>query len=113
MTSPHPTQQATDAYKQMATKARYRPAAPSDGYGHITTPLKDLNLNTEAKQYATHWWTHERDSIDYMIGCPSYEDRKAFIYIIEAARNTAAVNRPTAIDLLQLAIQELKAQEKK
>jgi hypothetical protein len=44
------------AYKCMANQARYRPQAPSDGFGNITLELPEINdltqLSKEANEYA-------------------------------------------------------------
>jgi hypothetical protein len=48
------------AYRTMATAANYRPAAPNDGFGNITTPAEELDLEREADQYAAHWLREEK-----------------------------------------------------
>lgn len=104
----HILDQTSDAYRQMATDAHYRPAAPSDGHGNITVPIEDLDLDKEAMRYAHRWWTEE-DQQDYRIGCPDFSDRPALIFTIEAARAICGVNRELAINLLELALTDLKA----
>ncbi|MGO2312563.1 MAG: hypothetical protein ACTH6A_11110 [Brachybacterium tyrofermentans] len=110
MTTPyvHPLQQTASTYTRMATEAKYRPAAPSDGMGTITTPLAELDLATEARTYAESWRREEK-SLEYMIGCPSYEDRPALILIIEAARLLCGVERQGAAHLLRMALANLEA----
>ncbi len=43
----------------MAREARYRPAAPSDGFGNITVPEDELDLDAEARAYAERWSREE------------------------------------------------------
>lgn len=60
------SQQIETAYVQMAEEARYRPAAPSDGFGHITVPLEDLDLDAEARAYARSW-DRDEDAGEYWV----------------------------------------------
>lgn len=66
-------EQIEAAYKKMARF--YRPAAPSDGYTHITVPEDELDLDAEARAYAVDWWESE-DGGDgsYLIGYPRLAD---------------------------------------
>jgi hypothetical protein len=97
------------AYRRMALEARYRPAAPSDGFGHITVPDRQLNLEAEAEAYAEHWWKEE-DGLAFWIGCPNFPARPAMIYAIEAARLVCGPPsaRRYAKRLLRMALAELK-----
>jgi hypothetical protein len=101
--------QIAAAYRRMALEARYRPAAPSDGFGHITVPLRDLDLDAEAEAYAEHWWTEE-DGLSFWIGCANFPTRPAMIFAVEAARLLAAgtVGTPYARRLLRLALKTLE-----
>src|ERR1039458_5503550 len=110
MTLPnHTRQQIESAYKAMAEKAKYRPAAPSDGMGNVSVPLKDLKLSKEAAAYAQEWWKEE-DEQSFDIGCCDQETRPATIFAIEAARNMCAGvdGQATALRLLKMAVADLK-----
>jgi hypothetical protein len=102
--------QIENAYREMADKARYRPTAPSDGFGNIIVPDEELNLDAEAKEYAEFWWKEENGCV-FNIGCCSFDTRPATIYAIEAARlmcGGSATNRP-ALLLLKMAVKQLEA----
>lgn len=115
----HPFSQIRAAYIAMAREARYRPAAPSDGCGNIGVPLRSLNLDGEADLYAHEWNEHENGNREegpghtYSLGYPSYSDRPALIYIVEAARNlnSGIDNRGHAVAarLLRMALREIEA----
>lgn len=96
---PRPTPDIAEAYRQMARQASYRPAAPSDGFGHITGRL---DLKREQVDYAAHW-RREEDTGRYALGCPSYEGRKLLIYLVEAARCVCGTDYTTAARLVDLA----------
>jgi hypothetical protein len=78
-----------EAYLAMSGQAGYRPAAPSDGFGHIQLSADQLNdaarLSREADYYAVGF-VHEDDAMSYPIGCPDYTFNRAFCWAIEAAR---------------------------
>jgi hypothetical protein len=99
-------EQLNRAYRQMARRARYRPAAPSDGHGNITVPLAQLDLDAECETYARGWWAEE-DSLRFWIGCCNFGTRPATVYLIEAARALCAADNRLARDLLRLAIKSL------
>ena len=101
--------QIESAYKAMATKAKYRPAAPSDGMGNISVPVEALNLDKEAAEYARDWWKEEDDQT-FDIGCCDQVTRPATIFAIEAARNMCAGvgGQETALRLLKMAVKELE-----
>lgn len=100
-------EQLVDAYVRMADEAKYRPAAPSDGMGNITVPEESLDLDAEAIKYAHGWWDSENE-MSYWIGCPSFPDRAALVFIVEAARNLCGVERGVAADLLRMALAEVE-----
>lgn len=100
--------QIIDAYATMSDEARYRPAAPSDGFGNIPVPETELDIEQEQLSYARKWWKDE-DSRSYWIGCPSFQHRPAMIYTIEAARLIAGTDSERAKVLLQMAIDEIDA----
>lgn len=103
----HPFYQTMQTYVRMGNETRYRPAAPSDGMGTITAPLDELDITEEAYRYAGDW-RREEDSNEYMIGCPSYPDRPALIFVVEAARLLCGVERDGAVRLLRMALDELE-----
>jgi hypothetical protein len=69
--------------------AKYRPAAPSDGYGSIQLSPEELRdqerLYREAVEYAVRF-RREEDRCTFRIGCSSYTTNRAFVLSIEAAR---------------------------
>lgn len=105
------SEQVDAAYRTMATEVRYRPEAPSDGFGNITGAL---DLVAESESYAANWFTEE-SGCEFSIGCPDFRRRKALIYTIEAARlvcgalDSGDVER--ARKLLALADSELRRGE--
>lgn len=101
--------QIAKAYRTMANEARYRPAAPSDGFGHITVPEAKLNLDAEADAYA-HRWCVEEDELEFWTGCPDFRARPAMVYAIEVARLCCggADAIPAALRVARLAVEELE-----
>lgn len=99
--------QVQEIYRRMAREARYRPAAPSDGLGNITVPLGQLDLGREAAAYAEAWGREEQ-SLDFFLGCPSFGDRPALVFLVEAARLLNGVERQGAAHLLRMALAELE-----
>lgn len=93
-----------DTYRLMAREVRYRPAAPSDGWGNITGRL---DLTHESAVYAAGWHKEE-EAQRYDIGCPDASDRPAMILIVEAARVLCGTDRDTAAKLLRLALKEIE-----
>lgn len=107
-TYPHPLDQLATTYRRMATEARYRPAAPSDGCGNIIpSGIPDqLDVHREAAEYATRWREHEGEGV-YSIGCPDYLDRPALVLMVEAARMLCGGDTKVARRLLDMAGSEL------
>jgi len=105
----HTRKQIESAYRAMAEKAKYRPAAPSDGMGNISVPLKDLDLPEEAAEYARKWWKEE-DKQSFDIGCCDQDTRPATIFAIEAARTMCGGvgGQNIALRLLKMAVADLK-----
>jgi hypothetical protein len=101
--------QIGDAYERMAVEARYRPAAPSDGFGNITVPQEELDLEQERWSYAERWWDEE-DNFDFFVGCCNGATRPATIFAVEAARNLCCgtPGDTVALRLLRMAVQELE-----
>jgi hypothetical protein len=82
-----------EAYRKMALDANYRPAAPSDGMGHVLLTKEQVSdperLWHEAIKYANQF-NAEEDKCRFHIGCSDYRTNRAFVWIIEAARNLAS-----------------------
>jgi hypothetical protein len=94
------------AYRRMASEARYRPAAPNDGFGNITVPLDTLDLDAEASDYARKWRAEE-DTLKFYIGSADFLTRETMAYAIEAARLCASGNPEVVRRLLNLALESL------
>jgi hypothetical protein len=110
MASRNILEQIHGAYRLMGEKARYRPAAPSDGMGSIVVPESELNLEQECREYAERWWAEE-DKHSFFVGCCNFATRPATIFAIEAARcmcGGSDGNR-NALKLLELAVKDLQA----
>src|SRR5258705_12552029 len=77
-----------ETYLMMA-RAKYRPAAPGDGFGAIMLSDEQLadadRLYLEAVKYAV-MFCREEDSNRFYIGCSNFSTNPAFILLIEAAR---------------------------
>lgn len=101
--------QITEAYREMAEKAKYRPAAPSDGFGNITVPEKQLNLAKESEEYTRKWWDEE-ESLTFFTGNCDFTTRKRTIFAIEAVRNMCAgrFGDKCALKLLKMAVAEME-----
>jgi hypothetical protein len=97
----------TEAYKKMA-QAGYRPAAPSDGFGNITVPVVELDLEAEADAYARDF-LKEENSQRFTVGCPDYGDGPALAYTVEAARLINGQAPAVALKMLSLASEDLRA----
>jgi hypothetical protein len=106
-----------EAYLAMAEKAKYRPAAPGDGCGHVYLTKAELRdrkrLEKEAVTYAVGF-SNEEDTLKFYIGCSNFRTNKAFIWAIEAARQLAGGDEgnATAIKLLEMAAAEVKRQHR-
>lgn len=102
-----PAQRFADAYRQMAAIG-YRPGAPSDGCGHITVPLDELDLDAEAARYARRFIVEE-DTRTFWLGVTHYASNRAFVWTVEAARLMCggAIDHPHLVpELLRMAIAE-------
>jgi len=98
------------AYRAMATRAHYRPAADVDRLtGGAPPPLHELDLDAEAKQYAEHWLAAEDSDMTFWVGCTDFELARATIYALEAARCLCAgvFGIRIAQRLLRMALAEL------
>jgi hypothetical protein len=99
------------AYLMMA-QARYRPAAPSDGFGNIQLTIEEFNdearLYWEAIRYAAAFNREEDGHEGFHIGCSNWSTNRAFVLSIEAARLLASGDADDyAVRLLRLAIKEI------
>jgi hypothetical protein len=102
-----------EAYLAMSERARYRPAAPSDGMGHIQLEAGELGdrarLDREADRYAVGF-VREDDATEYPIGCPDFAFNKAFCWVIEAARLLCSPAPVEARKLLRMAVEEINSE---
>jgi hypothetical protein len=105
-----------ETYLMMA-RAKYRPAAPSDGFGNIQLSDDEFRdpsrLYLEAVKYAVTF-CREEDGDRFYIGCSNFSTNRAFILLIEAARLLAGGNEGNsyALQMLRLASAEIKAAAK-
>ncbi|MCP4201872.1 MAG: hypothetical protein GY769_08060 [bacterium] len=104
-------EQIKEAYRCMCREARYRPKAPGDGFGNITVPPEELDMEAEAHAYAKSWW-NEEDKQDFWIGCCDFETRPETIFALEAARLLCGAEREPALRLLQMAAKGLKQKKR-
>ena len=99
------------AYLLMAKQARYRPQAPGDGMGHVSLTRKQLTdpelLQREATAYALRF-NKEENEMTLAIGCSDFCTNRAFIWTIEAARALAGGKPDLALDLLNMAVKDVK-----
>jgi len=102
-------EQIRTAYRKMVAKARYRPAAPSDGFGNLTIDQNEAITDKEMTSYAQRWWEQE-DNFRFFIGCCDMRTRSATIFAIEAAKNMCGgtFGNGTALRLLRMAVKELE-----
>jgi hypothetical protein len=107
-----------EAYLQMAERANFRPYAPGDGMGNTElspSELRDSNrLAEEASAYAEKFIAEE-NTRKFHIGVSNFETNRAFVYLIEACRClcAGASGEPVALDLLQMAVDEIKTRRRK
>lgn len=100
-----PEEQIAEAYERMADEANYRPMAPSDGFGNITVPELELDIDEEKREYQVQWEGEEARQ-NFQIGTCNFLTRQATIFVIEAARCLCAADEGTAIKLLQMALED-------
>jgi hypothetical protein len=108
-----------EAYLQMTKKAKYRPGAPSDGFGGIRlgeSELKDSErLADEAYDYATRFIAEENTG-QFSIGKSNLMTNRAFVYTIEACRllcDRTRSGHSYALKLLEMAVNEVKCARKR
>jgi hypothetical protein len=107
-----------EAYKSMANEARYRPAAPGDGCGSVYLTKEECKdrelLQREAEKYAKQFIeTEDKDFGKFRIGVSNYETNRALVYVIEAARSLCGGVDDLAVDLLEMAMAEVRAESRK
>jgi len=101
-----------EAYRQMAKVARYRPAAPSDGYGNITVKWNDPDdLEKEARRYAKKIYKQDENGLFKVYGCANFSTKRALVYVLEAAKNLCSGDDEDALKLLDMAITDIKTKE--
>jgi hypothetical protein len=97
----------------MAQKARYRAQAPGDGFGNVNLSEEELEdsqrLADEASAYADRFIAEE-NTTNFHIGVSNYVSNRALVYTIEASRLLCAASEPVALTLLEMAVEELKAE---
>lgn len=102
-----------EAYEQMASKARYRPAAPGDGLGSVELSAEELEdsdvLREEAVLYAKRF-IEEENKLHFKIGISNWSTNRALVYTIEAARLMCGGmgQNSRALKLIKMAAEELK-----
>jgi hypothetical protein len=102
-----------EAYLAIAKRVRYRPQAPSDGFGNIQLTEKEIldqaRLESEASEYAKRF-LEEEDRRTFHIGVSNFATNRAFVYTIEAAKllcgTTASL--PLVRKLLEMALDDVK-----
>ncbi len=97
----------------MLAKERYRPQAPSDGFGHIQLSKSEFmdedRLYREAIEYGIKF-LNDDERQEFYVGSTNWETNRASVLVIEAARLLAGGfdNEPFAISLLKRAIKEIE-----
>jgi len=105
-----------EAYLRMARDAKFRPAAPGDGFGTVLLSdeqAKDeARLEAEATKYATEF-IEEENTRKFNIGVSNGVTNRAFAYTIEAARLLCGMGDSAlyAKKLLQFAIDDIERAE--
>ncbi|MBI4302678.1 MAG: hypothetical protein HY664_08740 [Chloroflexi bacterium] len=100
-------QRMKEAYRKMAEMG-YRPAAPSDGFGNITVPERELVLDIEGREYGQRF-LQEEDKGVYWAGCTDFRSLCAAIWALEAFRlmNAGSFGGETIVSrLLRMAAEE-------
>jgi hypothetical protein len=105
-----PKDRIRTAYKNMVHQARYRPAAPGDGFGGVHLTAEQMTapaiLTREATLYAKEFLAEDTR---FEIGEPCWDTKEAFVYTIEAARLLCSGSFEVAASLLRMAITEIEA----
>jgi hypothetical protein len=110
-------QRLIEAYMAMAEQVSYRPAAPSDGHGHILLTPEELadkdRLAREANHYAHRFVCEEEERV-FHIGCTNYNTNRAFVYGLEALRCLCSGGADgLALDLFSMARVEIEEETRR
>jgi len=107
--TPSEIQRFQEAYRQMATgdKPHYRPGAPSDGWGNITVPIEELDLETESLRWAVKL-SREADEGS----SPDYLTNRAFVYATSLVDALCMPELGLARKLVNLLVAEMDDIEK-
>ena len=108
-----------EAYFTMAEQARFRPAAPNDGFGNGDLTEEQLTapaiLEEEAERFVLKF-TAEETTAQFWIGVSDLSTSKALVYVIEAARclcsGQITLREIVAPRLLELAMDDLASYPK-
>jgi hypothetical protein len=102
----------TEAYLAMAGKCRYRPGAPNDGLGGIKLTPEELRdparLQQEAQAYAIRFLDEENSGGLFFLGLSDWRTNRALVYTVEAARLLTGGSPDVAVELLSLAVEEIR-----
>jgi hypothetical protein len=87
----------------------YRPGAPSDGYGHIQLTPEQCGNRQRLEREANDYTASPKKERTFNIGCADYRTARAFMWVIEAARQLASGDNgnATALRLLKMATKEI------
>jgi hypothetical protein len=100
-----------DAYLRMVSHAKYRPEAPSDGWGHILLSQEQvadtIRLEMEA-WLASLRWHHEDEQLSFSVtGCPDYRCTATMYFALQAAQLCCSGPNPCIRRVLELALEAL------
>lgn len=84
MASQEKWQRIVEAYRGLASLG-YRPVAPSNGFGGITIPERELEVDVEGREYGQRFMKEE-DEGAYRAGCTDPRSLRAAIWALEAFR---------------------------
>lgn len=107
MASREKWERMTEAYRGLASLG-YRPAAPSDGFGGMIIPERELDVDIEGREYGQRF-LKEEDSGVYSAGCADFRFLRAAIWALEAFRlmNAGGFGGETIVPkLLKMAAEE-------
>jgi hypothetical protein len=108
-------QRFVEAYLAMVEHADYRPAAPGDGMGHVCLTTEELldpeRLAREAVKYSKQF-DAEENTRRFNLGCSNFSTNRALVFTIEAARALCGGADDLAVELLQMALQEVRTHSK-
>jgi hypothetical protein len=95
-----PFNRLIEIYIEMAEKLKYRPSAPSDGFGHAIDTGEPVTLLDEARAFAKDFLEEERTD-KFWIGCSDFRALDLFVYSIHLARAIAGCQYDLAERLLR------------